>query len=168
MAVRRGRAVGYLLGLTIVTPPASRGASFLAPQAGYIGYAGHAVDAEDATDVLAVLYGALAAGWVDTGCLSHYVLVASTDAPTEERWHTLGFGRELVTAIRNTEPLRRADWPGEIRRAGREDLDTIVRFVNGLHRFEAAAPRWIPYLPETEPAERTYQAQMLDDPACAY
>ena len=167
VAVRLGRMVGYVLGITVFTPPTSRGAAFLAPRAGFIGYAGRAVDAEDATDVHGALYSALATDWVEAGCLTHYVQVAPTDARTEERWHTLGFGREFVTAMRDTAALAPADWPGDSRRAGPEDLDTILGFINGLHRFEAGAPMWRPYLPETEPDDRTFYAQMLDDSACA-
>jgi len=168
VAVRRGRLVGYLIGDLVFTSPTSPGAGFIAARAGFIRYAGQAVDAEDATDVYGALYGALATDWVGAGCLSHYVQVAPTDAPAEGRWHALGFGRESVTAIRDTEALGPADWPGEIRRAGQEDLDTIVGFINGLHRFLAAAPMWRPYLPETEPEERAFQKQMLEDPACAH
>jgi GNAT superfamily N-acetyltransferase len=160
--------VGYLIRDLVFTPPTSPGAAFLAARAGLIGYAGQAVDAEDATDVYGALYGALATGWVEAGCLSHYVQVAPTDALTEERWHALGFGRESVTAIRDTEGLGPADWPGDIRLAGQEDLDTIVRFIEGLHRFLTAAPMWRPYLPETVPEERAVQKQMLEDPACAH
>ena len=156
---------GYLLGITFVTPPVSR--SFLAPRSGFIGYADHVVEAEDAIDVHGALYGALAPGWIDAGCLSHYVQVAATDARTEECWHTLGFGREFVTAVRDTEALVPADWPGEVRRARPGDLDTLMGFIDSLHRFEAVAPISRPYLPET-PEERAVQAQMLDDQRCAH
>ena len=157
--------VGYVLGRTFFTPPVRR--SFLAPRAGLIGYADHAVDAEDALEVHSALYGALASAWVNAGCLSHYVQVAATDARTGECWHALGFEREFVTAVRDTRPLVPADWPGDRRRARPEDLDTIMEFIDALHRFEAAAPMSRPYLPEI-PEERAVQAQRLDDPTCAH
>jgi GNAT superfamily N-acetyltransferase len=157
--------VGYLLGRTFFTPPVRR--SFLAPRAGFIGYADHAVEAEDAHDVYGALYGTLGTAWVNAGCLSHYVQVAATDPRTGECWHALGFGRQFVTAVRDTAPLARGDWPGDRRRARLEDLDTIMAFIDALHRFEAAAPMSRPYLPET-PEERAVQAQILDDPTCAH
>lgn len=157
--------VGYVLGRTFFTPPVRR--SFLAPRAGFIGYADHAVDAEDALDVHGALYGALATAWVNAGCLSHYVQVAATDARTAECWHALGFGHGFVTAVRDAGALVPGDWPGDRRRARPEDLDTIMGFIDALHRFETAAPMSRPYLPET-PDERAVQARMLDDPACAH
>lgn len=167
VAMRRGRMVGYLLGRAIVTPPTSPGAGFIAAAAGFIGYADHAVDAEDATDVLGPLYGALGSAWITAGYLCHYVQVGATDVSTEEDWHALGFGREVVTAIRPTGPLASTGRSCAIRRAGPEDLDAVVGFVAGLHRFEAAAPTWRPHLPETEPEIRAVQARMLHDAACA-
>jgi GNAT superfamily N-acetyltransferase len=163
-AMRRGCLVGYLLGATFVTPPASR--SFLAPRAGFIGCADHAVESVDAIGIHSALYGALAPGWLDAGCLSHHVQVAATDPRIEELWHAVGFGRQFTTAIRDTSAPAAAGWSGDVRRAGPEDLDTVMGFIDGLHRFEAAAPMWRPYLPET-PEERTIQAQRLADPACA-
>jgi len=159
--------VGYLIGYLISTPLTSYGAASIATRAGFIGYAGHAVDVADAIDVVGALYGALAADWVDAGCLSHYVLVP-TDVRIEQCWHTLGFGRAIVTAMRATDALGSADWPGEIRRGRPEDLDTVVGFMNGLHQFEEAAPMWRPYVPESEAEARAFQAQMLDDPACVH
>lgn len=161
----RGRVVGYLLGRTFFTPPMRR--SFLAPRAGFIGYADHAVDTEDALDVYGALYGALATAWVNAGCRSHYVQVAATDARAGECWHALGFGRQFVTAMRETEAVALAEGPGDRRRARPEDLDIIMGFIDALHRFEAAAPISRPYLPEI-PEERAVQAQMLEDPTCAH
>jgi hypothetical protein len=165
VAGRRGRIVGYVLGRTFFTPPVRR--SFLAPRARFIGDADHAVDAEDALDVHSALYSALATAWVNAGCLSHYVQVAATDARTAECWQALGFGCGFVTAVRDTGALVPADWPGDRRRARPEDLDTIMGFIDALHRFEAAAPMSRPYLPETSD-ERAVHARMLDDPTCAH
>ncbi len=165
LATRRGRVLGYVVGRTFVTPPVRR--SFLAPRSGFIGYADHAVDAEDALEVHRALYGALAAAWVEAGCRSHYVQVAATGARTGECWRALGFESEFVTAIRDTDALSPADWPGDRRRATPDDLDAVMRLIDALHRFEAGAPMSRPYLSET-PEERAVQARMLGDPSCAH
>jgi GNAT superfamily N-acetyltransferase len=169
VALRRGRPVGYLVGAPLLTPQASRQSFFLPSRAGYVPFAGHAVDAdEDATEVYGALYAALSAGWVARGYLSHHVQVAVADRAALEAWHALGFGDELVTALRDTSPLHGGSVAADVRRAVPEDLEVVTRLVLALYRHHTGPPVYLPYSPEAEAHEREHQRRLLADPACSH
>jgi GNAT superfamily N-acetyltransferase len=168
-ALRGARLVGFLLGAPLVTPSTSRHAFFLPARSGYVPFAGHAVAAEeDATEVYAALYTALSAAWVSAGHLCHYVQVAAGDRPGLDAWHALGFGDDLVTALRDTAPV---PWPAraaDVRRATPQDVDVVTTLVVALYRYHTQPPMYLPYFQEAEAHQREHEGRLLHDPACAH
>ena len=167
-ALDGGRLVGFLLGAVVLMPPTNRSAPFLAPRAGVVPYHGHATTPGAANEIWAAMYEALAPAWVDAACYAHYVHLAPSEAGPEEAWRGLGFAPDTVAALRATDPPS-APAPGlEIRRARPDELETVMGFSSALLAHHARPPMYIPRLRETERDERTYQAKLLADPACAH
>lgn len=167
VALRDGRAVGYLLGLGLLTPATSRAAAFLPPRTGLVPYAGHALDPGEATATLTGLYAALAPAWLAGGFFQHMVMVPAGDARLLGAWHALGFGCDSVTALRSASPVDARDTRLTIRRATGGDLDVVVHLAEELLRYQAGPPMWFPYLPETEAGERAYQTELAASPRAA-
>lgn len=160
-AVRGDRVLGYLLGSKLVTPGTARSALFLQPRCAFISYGGYAVDPHAGAGLLEQMYATLAAGWVAAGHCAHYAQVAAGNAEIQEVWYALGFGCDMVTVVRNTVSPAHHSAAVEIRRAGPDDLDAVMRLVTGLYRHQAGPPMFAPYLVETEPDERQYQSRLL-------
>lgn len=166
-AVRGDRVVGYLLGSKLVTPATARSALFLPPRCAFISSGGCAIDPHTGADLVAQMYAALATDWVAAGYCAHYVQVAAANDEMQEAWYTLGFGCDTVTAVRDAVPAPYGAPAGEIRRAGPDDLEAVMRLVTGLHRHQAGPPMFVPYVAEAEPDERQYQARLLAHSASA-
>jgi GNAT superfamily N-acetyltransferase len=169
IAFRGQRPVGFLLGGSLLTPPASRHAFFLPARSGYVPFAGHAVAADEGPhEIYGALYGALSADWVARDDLCHYVQIAAADRAALAAWHALGFGDDLVTALRDTGPLPWTARDAEIRRATPDDLDVVTRLVLALYRYHAEPPMYLPYLREAEAHQREHERRLLGDPACSH
>jgi GNAT superfamily N-acetyltransferase len=169
IAFQGHRPIGFLVGGSLLTPPETRHAFFLPTRSGYVPFAGQAVASDkDASEIFAALYAALSADWVARGHFCHYVQVAAGNRAALEAWHALGFGDDLVTALRDTGPL---PWPArdaEIRRATPDDLDVVTQLVLDLYRYHAEPPIYLPYLHEAEAHQREHERRLLGDPACAH
>jgi GNAT superfamily N-acetyltransferase len=169
VALRDGRVVGYLLGSQALPPPTSVFALFMRPRSIRIGYPGHAVDPDGGIEIYRAMYAALATRWTAAGWFSHYVDLAPGDPIANEAWCSLGFGRDIVAAVRDTGPVEgRSVAAGiEFRQAGTEDIEEVLRLTTALLRYHAGPPIFFPYLPETESEGRGMQHGMLSNPACA-
>src|SRR5687768_10485225 len=80
VALRDGRAVGYLIG--------TRLADIWGPNA-WIEVAGHAVEE---AEIVRDLYAAAAPRWIDDGRAAHYAWVPASDTALAEAWFRLAFG----------------------------------------------------------------------------
>ncbi len=127
VAVRDGRAVGYLLG-------SRREDDVWGPNA-WVELAGHAVqDAEVARD----LYAGAAAGWVGEGRTMHYALVPASDRALVEAWFRVGFGQQHAYGIREV-PAETESHP-EVREAVAADVDALVALAPVLNDHQALSP----------------------------
>lgn len=168
VALDRDQVVGVLFGMSLATSLTSRSALFLRPRAGFIAYGGHAVDrGVELDEVYAALYAAVAPAWVAHGYFQHYIEVPAHDLVALAVWQQLGFGVDVVTAVRETTPVADAAAAIDVRRAEPDDLPLVLRFARGLLRHHAQPPSFAPYFPETEPAEREHQAALLANPRAA-
>ncbi|MGD9889822.1 MAG: GNAT family N-acetyltransferase [Dehalococcoidia bacterium] len=162
-----GRFAGFLLGSIVLPPPNVFWASILSPRSVEIPYAGYAAAGEDAEEIQREMYAALAGGWVAAGCFTHFIEVNANDRIAFDAWFSLGFGQYLTLAARTTEPVSdgTADRRSvEIRRAGADDIETIMHLSNGLWEHHARTPMFVPYLLESVPHLRTYQLDLLSSP----
>jgi hypothetical protein len=153
-AIEDGRVVGFLLAEAVMPPPAAFWAGFLRPRAMRIPYEGFAAAGPAALDLYWAMYAALAPRFVARACLAHYIEVQAGDADALEAWNSLGFGRDTTLAVRSTGPFEAAE-SGEgiaIYQAGPEDIDVVMRLIDGLGRHHATSPIFVPYPSETLPA----------------
>lgn len=167
VALRDGRAVGYLLG-SLRTPP------HVSYRYVTVSYAGAAVDpAQESVagrEVYREMYAAVATQWVAAGCFAHYVCAPAQDRLAVGAWFSLDFGQDNTLAVRETVPADRmavaSDF--EIRRAGPEDIDTAVRLEDELRRYQAGSPVFVPYPPKRRAGLRTLNEQLLANPAIGF
>ncbi|ASW57946.1 GNAT family N-acetyltransferase [Plantactinospora sp. KBS50] len=141
IATRGGEAVGYLLG-------APKSTEVWGPNI-WVESAGQAtIEAETIRD----LYAVAATRWVDEGRTAHYALAPATDPELIGAWFRLGFGHQHTHAIRPV-PASRTDPPATstatatatatattVRRATRDDIETLARLDLELPRHQALAP----------------------------
>jgi GNAT superfamily N-acetyltransferase len=102
--------------------------------------AGHAVAEQE---LVRDLYAAAAERWVAEMRTSHYVLVPASDPALVDAWFRLGFGHQHVHAIREVPH----DAPGDgapngvsVRRARRDDIDSLARLDLALPEHQARSP----------------------------
>lgn len=100
----------------------------------WIETAGHAAnDAELVRD----LYAAAAEHWLAEGLNSHYALVPASDPALIDAWFRLGFGAQQAYAIREIPDV---DWPANVRRATRDDVEQLVELAPKLQEHQAGSP----------------------------
>lgn len=130
-ATAGGKVTGFLLGTPLGD---SWGPNVWVPAAGHA-----AVEHELVRD----LYAAAAERWVAEGRTSHYALVPATDPALVDAWFRLGFGHQHVHAMREVPAEAPADGPPNgvsIRRARREDVDSLARLDLALPEHQARSP----------------------------
>ena len=78
--------------------------------------------------------------WVEDARTSHYVLTPS-DPELVRTWFRLGFGHQHVHGVREVPPVVFSRPRGVVvRRAGRADLDAVVRLDLVLPEYQAGSP----------------------------
>ena len=146
VALRDGRAVGFLLG---IRRDESWGANV------WIEPAGHAVEeAEDVRD----LYAAAAARWVEEGRTRHYAIVPAESALVDA-WFRIGFGQQHAHGILEVDGPR--EYPPGVRRAEERDLDALVELSPLIRQHQALAPVFSEYRRDEDEAE--LRAMLLED-----
>ncbi|MAF54348.1 MAG: hypothetical protein CL694_15220 [Chloroflexi bacterium] len=78
----------------------------------------HAVDATDGRQTYRLMYARLSQRWVENGCFKHAISLPAGDAQAADAWHSLGFGLNVVDAVRDTSPVVGASEDVDVRRAG--------------------------------------------------
>ena len=167
VALRGGRAVGYLLG-SLKTPPR------VSYRQVTVSYAGAAVDLAqegvDGREVYREMYAAVAPQWVAAGCLAHFVSTPAKDRVAVDAWFSLDFGQDNILAVRDTLPANGMGLASdfEIHRAGPEDIDAAVLLEDGLRRYQAGSPVFVPYSPKRRAGLRKLNEELLADPAIGF
>lgn len=169
-ALLGGRMAGYLLAEIVLTGPTSFEALTLYPRAARAHLMGHAVGAGNGGEIYREMYAALAPRWLAAGCFTHYVQVPAFDQEAVDAWFSLGFGLQSVRGVCGTEPVERAAALAgiTIRRAGRDDIDAVAELSEGLSRYHAGSPLFLPYLPEAQVSARDHHHEALASPEHTY
>jgi GNAT superfamily N-acetyltransferase len=152
VALRAGRAVGYLIG--------TRLDDSWGPNT-WVEYAGHAVDEPE---TVRELYAAAAARWFEDGRRAHYAWVPASDGALVDAWFRLAFGHQHTLAMREVA----ADgWPKGVREAVPEDVDGMVALAPVLPSHQLGAPTFALGAPhhEDEEAVRKEILEEIANPA---
>ena len=133
-ALRDGERVAHLIGTLGETPSRGRYA--------WVGLADHSLAEDEAPDLLADVYAAAGAPWVDAGHLTHIVEVPA-DGLLPQLFFALGFGQEQVHA---SAPAR-VEEPSEpqgatIRRARPADIELLLDVVGAIGEHQVGPPVW--------------------------
>jgi GNAT superfamily N-acetyltransferase len=166
-----GEPAGFMIGLVTLVPPTAWFTPFIEPRSGQVLYHAHAATGPEAAELFRHMYAAIAPHWLSHGCFAHYVEIHAEDETAMDAWFALGFGQEITLAMRDTSPVpagREQAAGVEIRQAGAEDIEVVLKLDDDLARHHNASPIFLPYLPETEAAQRAHQRELLDDPASAH
>jgi GNAT superfamily N-acetyltransferase len=165
VAERDGRVVGFLSGEEMLFPPDHFASQYIPLQSLDMPVEGHAVaEAEDATDVYRALYAVLSGEAVARGLFTQRVHIIP-DPALQEAWLSLGFGRHLTAAVRETAlPVEDGvQAPIDVHQASAEDIDVIIGLHDTLNRHHLQPPMFWPILPAPQPAAREYDLAHLAD-----
>lgn len=165
-AALRGEALaGFVLGEEMLLAPEHLASQWVPPHSVGIPVQGHAVAAkEDATEVYRALYATLAGDWVARGYFDHRVNIVAGDAALQEAWLSLGFGRTLTAAVRDTGPVQIGEMPGlEVREASSEDIEVVQDLEHKLNLHHAGSPMFWPMLHTTDAAARQFNLAALKE-----
>lgn len=166
VAISGGQLVGYILGARLTPSPASLDMAFYRPRSIFIKYPWHAV-APGCSEVYREMYLALSRQWVSEGFFAHYVLIPASDKTSREVWGYMGFGIDMARGLRDTfpppAPLPRTR---DIRKATPADATILMGLLEGLGRFHAASPIYMPFLQEAHLSQQARVDALLHDPRC--
>jgi GNAT superfamily N-acetyltransferase len=161
-----GEPAGFMIGLVTLVPPTAWFTPFIEPRSGQVLYQAHAATGAEAAELYRHMYAAIAPRWLAHGCFAHFVEIHAGDETAMDAWFSLGFGQALTFAVRDTSPVpadpERAAGV-EIHQASAEDIEVVLKLNDDLARHHNASPIFLPYLPETEAAQREHQQELLED-----
>ncbi len=164
IALCEGAVAGFLIGERMLLAPRDFASQFVPPFSVAIGVENHAsASGQDPVPVYRALYAFLARLWVDSGLFVHRVAIVPGDPDLQEAWVSLGFGRQMTAATRDTGvpvrlPSRRAI---TIERASPEDLNDVLQLADTLNAWHWQSPMFWPVLSEAQPAARDFNAHAL-------
>jgi ribosomal protein S18 acetylase RimI-like enzyme len=168
VALRNGEVIGYLMGGPIQAPVTTMSAQFTPARGLMIGYEKHAVASEADAGAYRPLYAALSEHFVRAGYHEHCIYVSASDPAVNEVWSSLGFGRQVVAAVRPVDPLVPQEATLDVRRATLEDLEAVIGLDEQLERHHALTPTYLPYRWEARPNFREVAEGFLRQPSNAY
>jgi ribosomal protein S18 acetylase RimI-like enzyme len=154
-ALREGTRLAHLVGSFGEAPSRGRYA--------WVGLRDHSLAAGEAPELLADVYAAAGAPWVEGGRLTHIVEVAA-EGPLPQLFFALGFGQEQVHAtarVRVEEPS--APEGATIRRAGPDDLELLLDVAGMIGEHQVGPPVWSGLPPPEREAIRGDWAEFLKD-----
>lgn len=121
----------------------------------------HAVLEPGGRRIYETMYASLAATWNADGYQTHLVSFFADDASAIECWQWLGFGMIALDAIRDLRPVNDGDNDIQLRRAGIEDIGTVVRLNDSLRRHTEGSPIFL--AEETSPDSQFYIERLNSD-----
>lgn len=157
-----GAVSGYAFMWAFLPAPTDLAAGFFPARTAHTGYDAQAAREDVAFDVYREMYAALAHEYVQRGIYDHIAYTSPHDAAANEAYVSLGFGRQLVAAVRGVDPVE-APAAAEIHEAGPEDLAVISQLNKYLWQHHTTSPIFWPMMPEPLAAEDAFQRALLDD-----
>jgi ribosomal protein S18 acetylase RimI-like enzyme len=154
-ALRDGARVAHLVGR--LGEARSRG------KHAWVGLADHSLAPGEDPGLLAEVYAAAGAPWVEDGYLTHIVEVPA-DGPLPQLFFALGFGQEQVHAsgpVRREEPSTPAD--ATIRRASPADIELLLDVVGTIGEHQVGPPVWSGLKAPTREDLRDDWVEFLED-----
>lgn len=156
MAIEKGELVGFLAGIPIT--------SFKGTQKGvWCPYWGNVAIGRNRRKIYRLMYEKIGKLWVQNGCFTHAISLASYDTEALDTWFWNGFGLLVIDATRNLEPIDvKVTEKLEIRTADKDDLDAVLSLEYELGRYMTRSPILMPLL-----AAGTYDdyEKWLSDPS---
>jgi GNAT superfamily N-acetyltransferase len=122
----------------------------------WIEAAGHAADDPE---VVRDLYAYAAAGWVEQGLKAHYTVVPASDRALVDAWFRLGFGAQQAYGVRE---LPDVEWPANVRRATRDDVEQLVQLAPMLQEHQGLSPVFSSVPPQDDDEVRADIVDELD------
>jgi ribosomal protein S18 acetylase RimI-like enzyme len=153
-ALRNGERVAHLVGKLGEAPSRGRHA--------WVGLADHSLAAGEASDLLADVYAAAGAPWVEDGYLTHIVEV-QTDGPLPQLFFALGFGQEQVYASAPVRVEKPSIPAATIRRARPADIELLLDVVGAIGEHQVGPPVWSGLPAPQREDMRDDWAEFLDD-----
>ena len=133
-ALREGGRVAHLVGTLGEAP--SRG------KHAWVGLDDHSLAAGESPELLADVYAAAGAPWVEGGYLTHIVEVPA-EGPLPLLFFALGFGQEQVHASAPVRVEGPSSIPGAaIRRARPADIELLLDVVGAIGEHQVGPPVW--------------------------
>ncbi len=112
------------------------------------------------------MYTDLASLWVRDGWPMHLMSMLVHDQDGLEAWRWLGFGMLAADALRTLQRIPEEDVSVEIRRAGSQDIESVLRLADGLMRHTVGSPIFF-VVPRPESRGRRHYEEWLADPTRA-
>jgi GNAT superfamily N-acetyltransferase len=151
-AMRGNQLVGFLTGWKM---PSFRGKSST-----YSPEWANAAGLDDSARIYEEMYSDLAANWIAEQYMAHYISLFPNDVDARKAWHWLGFGMISVDALRSLDAIQNHPIHAEIRCAGLQDLEQVIRLHEDLRRYMKGAPIFL----LTERKDRDYYQEWLGNP----
>jgi GNAT superfamily N-acetyltransferase len=125
---------------------------------------GHGAEKDNRSYVYRRMYAALAERWVEKGHLKHAVMTFAGEKDVLDALFSLGFGMTNIDMLRDVSAL-----PGmvnniEIKKAGMEDFNTLMKFRNSLCEHLTSTPVFLFIPSETrEKSAAEFKQQLRDE-----
>ncbi len=154
-ALQDGRLVGYLAGWALDDFRGER--AILSPEWA------NGADPTQSRRIYEELYCHASAAWVADGRSTHLICQLPHDRAALEGWFWLGFGMMAADGLRDLTPAEGPTAEVDVRRAGPQDIETILALDDALSRHLAAAPVFLAH----DAAPRSVAEAWLADPSHA-
>lgn len=164
-ALADGEPAGYAFMWPFLPGPMDLPFAFFPPRTAHIGYAEQCAREDVAFDAHRAMYAALAGEYVRRGIFDHIAYVSPHDRAAHDAYVSLGFGRMLVAAMRDTTPVESQATAGvRVDAAGAEDASVIIGLNTHLWEHHTTSPIFWPMLREPLAAEDDFTRMLLQDP----
>lgn len=100
----------------------------------------HGAIGVDRRFIYELMYQEIAADWVKDKYVAHYISFFAGDHQAINTWFWLGFGLIGVDAVRGLEPILDTNPQVQIRPAGQQDIDKIMKLHDELVDFAKGSP----------------------------
>jgi len=153
VAVRNGQLVGFMMGQVL--------SSFRGKPAAYSPEWAHAAAGPGRQDIYRAMYACISRHWIDDGLMTHLIPVLAHQQEVLDAFFRTEFGMMGVDAMRDLSRVEHAPSAYEVRQAGIEDTDAVMKLLTVLETHLAEAPI---FLCDGGAPDRQSIEQRLTDP----